>query len=336
MFPTPPAGPSFGKTLIIQPLPGIGDMVWHLPHIGAIAAATRSGSVTLMTKARALGEQIFDGDPRIDGILPLVRGVEGKAHDGPLGFARIGDDLRPHGFETVWIFHGSTRYAMAAAWARIPERIGFGIGWQNMFLTTQFPLTRRDRDLHPSEKATKLCEQHGLSLDPVPAFAPPPAADTAIDGDFGGLPRPWIGFGIGSSETFKQWGTARFADLAQALAAETGGSVFLLGGPGERAMADEIAKAAGAVPVVGRKLTEVAALARSCDVVVSNDTGLMNLAAATGVATIGLFGGSPAIDNFYPSLSAIVPPGGARYKDDKMGQIEVSLVRDEVLRRLRA
>lgn len=335
MFPAPPAPPKFGKTLIIQPLPGIGDSVWHLPHIDAIAAATRSGTVTLMTKKRALGDQLFAGDPRIEGILPLYRGLEGKHHDGPLGAYRLGRDLAEHGFEVVWIFHGSTRYALATAFAHIPERIGFGIGWQNMFLTTQFTLTRGDRTLHPSEKATKLLAQHGLEVDPTPKYRPSAAARAAIERDFEGLPRPWHALGIGSSETFKQWGAARFAELAEALQTETGGTIFLLAGPSERAMAEEISEGrVSVVQVVARPLSEAAALSEACDTVISNDTGLMNLAAATGATTIGLFGGSPAIDHFYPSLSAVSPPGGAVYRDDRMSEITVEMVMDEVRRRL--
>ncbi|MCR9177248.1 MAG: glycosyltransferase family 9 protein [Alphaproteobacteria bacterium] len=331
MFPTPPPTRKTGKTLILQPLPGIGDMVWHLPHVDAIAAATRTGTVTLMTKARALGDQLFAGDTRIDDILPLFRGLEGKRHDGVMGARRLGQDLADRGFEVVWIFHGSARYGMAAALARIPERIGFGIGWQNMFLTTQHPLIRKDERLHPSEKATKLLEQNGLTVDPIPHYTPPEAARVAIERDFGDLPRPWFSLGIGSSETFKQWGAERFAELSDAMTAEVGGTVFLLAGPDEREMAAQIASGRGAVKsVVARPLSEAAALAQACDVMISNDTGLMNLAAATGATTVGLFGGSPAIDHFYPSLSAVTPPGGAVYKDDRMTEITVAMVLQEI------
>ena len=331
MFSTPPSTPKYGKTLILQPLPGIGDMVWHLPHIDAIAAATRTGTVTLMTKARALGDQLFAGDARIDAILPLFRGLEGKRHDGALGSRRLGQDLADQGFEVVWIFHGSARYAMAAAFAGIPERIGFGIGWQNMFLTTQHPLVRRDERLHPSEKATKLLEQNGLTVDPIPHYTPPEAARAAIERDFGGMPRPWFGLGIGSSETFKQWGAERFAALSDALTAKSGGTIFLLAGPGERDMAEQIAEGRDEIkPVVARALSEAAALAQTCNVMISNDTGLMNLAAATGATTVGLFGGSPAIDHFYPTLSAVTPPGGAVYKDNRMSEITVEMVLDAI------
>ena len=41
---------SKGGTLIVQPLPGIGDTIWHLPHYKAIARAAPNGRITLLTK----------------------------------------------------------------------------------------------------------------------------------------------------------------------------------------------------------------------------------------------------------------------------------------------
>src|SRR6476469_5416402 len=49
---------------VIQPLPGIGDMVWHLPHIRAIAAHAGQ-PVTLMTKPRTLADQLLAHEPSI-------------------------------------------------------------------------------------------------------------------------------------------------------------------------------------------------------------------------------------------------------------------------------
>ncbi|MBK8183149.1 MAG: hypothetical protein IPK63_09750 [Candidatus Competibacteraceae bacterium] len=43
-----------------------------------------------------------------------------------------------------------------------------------------------------------------------------------------------IALGIGSSEPGKQWGAARFAELALALQRRSIGSVFVVGGPTER------------------------------------------------------------------------------------------------------
>lgn len=56
-MPSPPTNVSGDVPLVIQPLPGIGDMIWHLPHIHAIAAASPNGQVDILTKRRSLADQ---------------------------------------------------------------------------------------------------------------------------------------------------------------------------------------------------------------------------------------------------------------------------------------
>jgi len=51
--------PSSQRTLIVQPLPGIGDMIWHLPHIHAIAATSIEGQVDLLTKPRSQADRLL-------------------------------------------------------------------------------------------------------------------------------------------------------------------------------------------------------------------------------------------------------------------------------------
>jgi len=64
------------------------------------------------------------------------------------------------------------------------------------------------------------------------------------------------------------------------------------GGPGEEALVDQVAAAAQG-PVVlaaGRPLMQAAALIARCRLFVTNDTGLMHVAAALGVPVVALFG----------------------------------------------
>lgn len=323
-------------TLVIQPLPGIGDMVWHLPHLQAIAQACPEGTVTVLTKRRSRADELFDGSAVVRRVLWLERAQSGDApgrHDGALGAWRLAADLRPHGFDTVWILHDSPRYALAALLARAPLRIGFGSGRQDRFLSDRRILPRADRHLPTIEKATRLLGLHGLAVEPTPAYRPSPAAIARVLAEHGGRPRPWLGLGVGSSEPFKQWGAARFGELAVRFARTTGGTVFAIGGPAERAAVEAVGAAGGpaVVAAIGLPLGDAAALAQACDAVAGNDTGLLNLAAATGVPTVGLFGGSPPLTH-YPNLTAIEPPGGARYRVDRMAEIPVSAVAEAVLR----
>ncbi|HNW77889.1 MAG TPA: hypothetical protein PKH28_03180, partial [Candidatus Competibacteraceae bacterium] len=61
------------STLVVQPLPGIGDMVWHLPHLHAIAATARDGRVDVLTKPRSQADRLLGADPAIGRILWLDR-----------------------------------------------------------------------------------------------------------------------------------------------------------------------------------------------------------------------------------------------------------------------
>lgn len=324
-------------TLVIQPLPGIGDMVWHLPHLDAIARSCPCGTVSVLTKRRSRADELFAGSASVSRVLWLERAQSGDPagrHDGPLGAWRLAADLREHSFSVVWVLHDSPRYALAARLAGIPTRIGYGTGRQRLFLSDRRVLAATDRHRPTVEKATRLLALHGLVAEPTPRYIPAPDAMDRIAARHAGRPRPWIGLGVGASEFFKQWRAERFAELAERLATATGGTVFAIGGPSEAEAIDAVCAAGTALPVVGLPLGDAAALARSCDLVIGNDTGLLNLAAATGVASIGLFGGSPPLTQ-YPCLTALEPAGGATYRVDRMAAIGVDRVLDAAERRLR-
>ena len=86
---------------------------------------------------------------------------------------------------------------------------------------------------------------------------------------------------------------AHYAELARALHAPTARRSLLLGSPGEAALCDEIADAApGACRVLAGKtsLLDAMALIAASRGLVSNDSGLMHVAAAFGVPQVAVFG----------------------------------------------
>jgi heptosyltransferase-3 len=97
----------------------------------------------------------------------------------------------------------------------------------------------------------------------------------------------------------KIWPAERFVVLFGALAERfPGARAAIFGGPGEgeRAAADAVVRALpGAVDLVGLlSVPEAAACLARCTIFIGNDSGLMHLAAAAGVPTLGLFGPTPA------------------------------------------
>ncbi|MGH8586376.1 MAG: glycosyltransferase family 9 protein, partial [Gammaproteobacteria bacterium] len=147
-------------TVVIQPLPGIGDMVWHVAHIHNIARASKEGSVTLLAKRRSSADRLFAADPHVESILWLDRNP--GRHDGHRGMQRLARDLRAGRFAEVWILHSSARYALAALLAGIPRRIGYGRGWQGFFLTHPVRLPKTERHGHPIAMADRLIDLTGI------------------------------------------------------------------------------------------------------------------------------------------------------------------------------
>jgi ADP-heptose:LPS heptosyltransferase len=117
----------------------------------------------------------------------------------------------------------------------------------------------------------------------------------------GGEPAgPILAVGPASNWVGKIWPIERFAQTAQQLlgpqGALAGGRLLILGGPGDQRMVEELRMASARgryVDLTGKVdlLTAYAVLKRA-DLFIGNDSGLMHIAAAAGVPTIGLFGPS--------------------------------------------
>jgi heptosyltransferase-2 len=92
----------------------------------------------------------------------------------------------------------------------------------------------------------------------------------------------------------KRWPTTHVAALASRLAARDGRPVLLLGSPGERPLCEAIAAdtlGGTCIVLAGRtSLGEAIALVSRASGFVSNDSGLMHVAAALGVPQVAVFG----------------------------------------------
>ncbi len=320
-----------GRTLIVQPLPGIGDMIWHLPHIHAIAATTALGKVDILTKPRSQADRLLRADPCVGQVLWLER--ESGPHAGWRGLLRLAAKLRQGGYQRAWILHGSARYALAARLAGISERLGYGVGLQSLLLTVSARLPPERRHAHPILRADALLDVLGISRDESePRLAVSAEAEQAVAARFAAWPAPWIALGVGSSEPWKQWGAVRFAELALALHRRRAGSIFIVGGPAEQALAEDVlarvhAGGGEVVAAVALPLEQVAALLSRCRWYIGNDTGALNMAAALQVSAIGLFGGSTPLTHSR-SIYPVMPPLGER----GMAAITVSQILEALAR----
>jgi heptosyltransferase-2 len=195
-------------------------------------------------------------------------------------------------YASVFVMPRTWKSALAPFLAGIPERTGFA-GEVRFGLLNDLRFGER--------KLPRMIDRCGALALPKGSALPSewpkpelnvPAPEAAEWRARQGLPqdgRPVVAFAPGAVGPSKRW--TYFAELAQKLAAE-GLAVWVLGSPAEAALAAEITAAAGPA---ARDLTSNdlrnAILALNCaSACVSNDSGLVHVAAAMGTPTVGIFG----------------------------------------------
>jgi heptosyltransferase-1 len=132
---------------------------------------------------------------------------------------------------------------------------------------------------------------YGLSVAAEAALAPP---------------GPYAVLLTMTSRADKLWPDARWTELAHALAARGVRAVLPWGSASERARSERLAATVeGALVPERMDIAQLARLMRGARGVVGVDTGLAHLAAALGVAAVGVFCGSdPALTGLYGSARA--------------------------------
>jgi heptosyltransferase-2 len=101
---------------------------------------------------------------------------------------------------------------------------------------------------------------------------------------------PVVAFAPGAVGPSKRWPAEYYAGVARRLAWD-GITVWVLGGPNEKPLAGEIAAAGGRVrDLTGHDLRNAILALAAADAAISNDSGLLHVAAAVGTPSIGIFG----------------------------------------------
>lgn len=311
------------RTLFVHHRSGIGDLVWHLPYIRAIAAGSARGRVSVLARPSCRAADLLAAELCVDEVIEFdrrPRASEGRtgAHDALAAQWQLARVLRAHRFERVFIFSGRVRYAALTLLAGIPQRAGFGFSRAERLLLNRPPFIEPHRGagnwVYPEASAFAIA--HGVVTAPVvPRMAVLASARDEAVHTLQSLPPARCAFSIGTSEPRKQWGAERFATLATALV-ERSRSVVLLGGPAEAALAARIVAGvpqplrARVLPLTQPSVQRTAATLAQCAACVGNDTGVLNLAVAVGTPALGLFGATPPLAHD-PLLQAMVGDGMA-------------------------
>jgi len=256
----------------------------------------------LMRRLSARGERLTVG--ALPWVAPVYRAMPQVAevidlpfqHGGLQWQARRAMAVRLKGrFDAAYVLPNSLKSALLPFLARIPRRVGY-LGESRIGLLNE-RLKNPPRDVRPPMVAfySALSGESGLDQDRPHLQMNPQEVDQALAA---------LGLRRGAYAVFapgaeygpaKRWPARHFAALAPLL----GMPVVLLGSGKERALCEEIAgpvnaaQSGQALNFAGKTtLAQALAAISAARYVVSNDSGLMHVAAAFGVDQAAVFGSS--------------------------------------------
>lgn len=246
--------------------------------------------------------------------MPEVRrGINNPFGHGALRLGarhEFGKTLRDQVYDHALVLPNSWKSALIPWSAGIPLRTGFRgeARWGLLNDVRQLDAVALPQMV---QRFVALAMPAGATL-PSPIQLPLPALQSTVAQQQALLARlrlntdkPVVAFCPGAEYgPAKRWPEAHFAALARLLAAH-GCTVWLVGSPKDHAVAETIAQGAvgACINLCGKTdIAEAADLLAASRLVVTNDSGLMHVAAAVGRPVIALYGSSSP--QFTPPLSA--------------------------------
>lgn len=286
--------PQRAERILIRSANWVGDAVMTTPAVHAIRANFPASHITLLAKPWVA--PVFEHNPDIDEIM--LYQARGR-HSGPVGLWRLAGDMRRRRFELAILFQNAFEAALLAFLARIPRRLGFTTDGRTLLLTERIRTWRPLKHGHLVDYYLGLLAGagmtlHGRRLTLVLTAAERQAARQALSREGLGDAAPLVGLNPGATfGTAKRWLPERYTELGHRMASEHGAAVVIFGAPNEAELGRELAARIGGdcVNFAGRTtLRQAMAMVGCCDLFITNDSGLMHVAAALDIPQVAVIG----------------------------------------------
>ncbi|MCX6838174.1 MAG: lipopolysaccharide heptosyltransferase II, partial [Verrucomicrobia bacterium] len=264
----------------------LGDACMAFPMVRAIKRGRPDLKITVLGPDKL--EELWLSMPEVS------RYIAKPAKEGWFAVARR---IKATGvtFDAAVLCTNSTRSTLEIWLAGIPRRVGFKGSFRVKLLNQVI-----------AEPATAGAKQHHAHR--YLHLAQGIGADITQDGlwDAGSAPVSTDGLirvGVCAGAEYgpaKRWPLERFAEVVNQISAKHASFRWqLFGAPGEKDMGETLSAMLQAPHenLVGKtRLTELIAKLRQCQLLLTNDTGTMHLAAALGIPTVSIFGSTCPIE----------------------------------------
>lgn len=272
--------------LLIRSPNWLGDACMAFPMVRAIKRSRPDLRITILGPDKL--EELWMAMPEVSAYI----GKKGK--EGPFAVARR---IKATGvlYDAAVFCTNSTRSTLEVWLAGIPRRVGYRGSLRSKMLNqiVKEPKTQGGKQ-HHAHRYMHIAKSIGADITQPGLWdaGAPPAPQ-------GGIIRVGVCAGAEYGPA-KRWGLERFAAVVNQISASQPQFRWeLYGAPGEKEQGEQLSKLLNAPHenLVGKtRLSELITRLRGCQLLLTNDTGTMHLAAALGIPTVSIFGSTCPIE----------------------------------------
>ncbi len=282
------------KRLLIRSTNWIGDAIMTTPCVTAIRNIFPDAKIYMLTKPWVA--PVFEHSPYIDHLI--IYDGSGR-HKGMIGKIRLAKDLRPYRFNGTILLQNAFEAALITFLAGISIRLGYNRDARRLLLSHPVPCTQDIKKEHQTRYYLNILKSAGFKTGNPGLYLQLGQKDK-IRGkeilDQNGISSEDKLVGINPGATYgpaKQWPMDRYAALADRIQESTGARIIIFGGPGDINTGQKISRLMKHKPVDlsgSTRLGEAMSLIKKCALFITNDSGLMHVAAALDVPLVAIFG----------------------------------------------
>ena len=199
---------------VIYTSPKLGDLILQLPFIKAIANKYNT-KVTLCINKHINIKDILSKQEYIDSIIEnsFRRGI--NFFPDIFRFVR---NLRKKKFEIAFVLEKTKGPVLACKLAGVKNIFGFGIGSQKYFVNKFTTLIKDDLKYNYTEQSIKFLKKLNINFNFNDQFIVIDRLEKIkFSNNYNHYPKPWICFGVDSTEVNRIWPQEKFAILADKL-----------------------------------------------------------------------------------------------------------------------
>ena len=288
------------RRILIRATNWVGDVVMSIPALEAVKENFPESSITVLAKPWVV--PLLENHPSVDRVIAFRK--DGSYSKGLGELIRVIGLIRKQRFDLAVLFQNAFEAALLAYFGGVKFRLGYNTDGRGFMLSHRVIRSEEILRVHQVEYYLYLLRAMGweaASRDPSLYLAERYLQKARSLIDSNGIKRGDLLIGFSPGAIFggaKRWPPERFGTVADWAAEKWGAKILVMGTRKEMDICNILCSSMthGALNLCDRTtLGEAMGVISQCQLFVTNDSGLMHVAASLGVPTLAIFGSTDPV-----------------------------------------